>query len=251
MKKLSGHIQKTIKEQFQELAKYCESNEIAPDQYGNGKFLNQFEDDIAELTGMEAGLFMTSGVMAQLISLRIYSDESFNKRIACHPTCHILLHEEEAYELLHNLEAIECGDKDQVITLSDIQNIHSQVSTLILELPLRHLGGDLPKWEELESQKSYCKKQGINLHLDGARIFETESFYNKSVKEIVTGFDSLFLSFYKRFGSTSGSMLLGSKDFIQKAKIWLRRHGGNLYQLYPLAIPAKMNFEKRIEKFQS
>ncbi|OUR96915.1 hypothetical protein A9Q84_11305 [Halobacteriovorax marinus] len=249
MRKLQGHTQKTIQEHFQELANYCETNDVSYDQYGNGKFLNQFEEEVAELTGMEAAIFMPSGVMAQLIALRIYSDELVNMKVACHPTCHILLHEEDAYELLHGLEALQCGEKDQVITLKDIQELNSRVASLILELPLRHLGGDLPTWDELTAQKTYCKEQGIKLHLDGARLFECENYYQKSVKEIVSGFDSLFLSFYKGFGSTSGSMLLGSEDFISKAKLWLRRHGGNLFQLYPLAIPAKMNFEKRMKEF--
>ena len=249
MKKLSGHKRRTIQENFQELSDYCQVNEIDHDQYGSGEFLNRFESDIAKLTGMEAALFMPSGVMAQLIALRIYSDESSNKKFACHPTCHILLHEEDSYDLLHGLQALECGHKDQVTSLEDIQGLDSKVSSLILELPLRHLGGDLPSWDDLEAQKSYCKDKGIKLHLDGARLFECQNHYEKSVKEIVHGFDSLFLSFYKGFGSTSGSMLLGPKDFIEKAKQWLRRHGGNLFQLYPLAIPAKMNFDMRINEF--
>jgi threonine aldolase len=250
MKKLAGNKWTTIKENFLDLAKYCQENKVDFDQYGNGKFLNAFEEQMAEFTGMEAGLFMPSGVMAQLIAIRIYSDEAKNKNFACHPTCHLLLHEEDSYKELHNLEAQECGDKDAVTTLEDIKNL-KKVSSLILELPLRHLGGDLPTWDELETQKIYCKEQDIKLHLDGARICETQNYYQKSVKEIAAGFDSLFLSFYKGIGSTSGSMLLGKKDFIEKAKVWLRRHGGNLFQLYPLAVSAKMNFDKNINYFEA
>ncbi|MFT7688773.1 MAG: threonine aldolase [Candidatus Azotimanducaceae bacterium] len=249
MKKLSGHESISLQEQFLLLADYCENNEVDHDQYGNGKFLNQFEEEVANLTGMEAGLFMPSGVMAQLIAVRIYSDQLKSKYFACHPTCHLLLHEEDAYKTLHNLEVEECGHADKVTTLSDLQALENDISSLILELPLRHLGGDLPSWDELVAQKKYCKENKIKLHLDGARIFECQNYYGKSVKEIAADTDSLFLSFYKGFGSSSGSMLLGGKEFIEEAKIWLRRHGGNLFQLYPLAIAAKLNFDSRLDKF--
>ena len=79
MKKLAGNKWTTIKENFLDLAKYCQENKVDFDQYGNGKFLNAFEEQMAEFTGMEAGLFMPSGVMAQLIAIRIYSDEAKNK----------------------------------------------------------------------------------------------------------------------------------------------------------------------------
>ncbi len=143
------------------------------------------------------------------------------------------------------------GSENKVVSLSDIESIKEKVSSIIIELPMRHLGGDLPSFEELQRISSYCKEKGIALHLDGARIFECLPYYNKSLQEIVSLFDSAFLSFYKGIGSTSGSMLFGSCEFVENSKIWLRRHGGNLFEIFPLAIAAKCNFEKRKDSFQS
>lgn len=246
MKKLAGHPDPTISETYKELAAYAEG--IEKDRYGCGDFLNDFEKELAEKIGMEAAIFLPSGVMAQLIAIKIWGDEVQNNMFACHESCHLIRHEEDSYKTLLNFEAILVGKKEAVPKASDLV---PNVSSLVYEIPMRHLGGDLPSFEELEKIKSYCQKNKIKLHIDGARIFETEKFYNRSVKEIVAGADSMFISFYKGFGSTSGSMLFGNSEFIAKAKVWLRRFGGNLFQLYPLAIPAKMNFDKRIEKFPS
>lgn len=244
MKKLAGHPDQTISELYQELANYSQS--IEKDRYGNGDFLNNFEKEVAYKVGMEAGLFLPSGVMAQLIAIKIWGDKARNNIFSCHESCHLIRHEEDAYKTLLNFEAKLIGSKKLVPTVSDLV---PGVSSLIYELPMRHLGGDLPSFKELVDIKKYCKENKIKLHIDGARIFETETFYKKSVKEIVDGADSLFISFYKGFGSTSGSMLFGDRTFIDEARVWLRRFGGNLFEMYPLAVPAKMNFDSRLKDF--
>lgn len=249
MKNISGHKNQNLKEIFLELAHFCEEYSLDKDKYGKGEFLNNFENEIAKVAGMEAGLFLPSGVMAQLIAIRIWADQAKIGRFACHESCHLIRHEEEAYKYLHQLEAIIIGQEGQVPLLEDLVKINKAVSSLVYELPMRHLGGDLPSLSELEQIKKYAQKHNIKVHIDGARVFEVLPYYDVSLSDLMSGVDSLFLSFYKGFGSTSGSMLLGSKDFIVKSKVWLRRHGGNLFQLYPLAIPAKFNFDKRRELF--
>lgn len=249
MKRLAGHDLLGIEKVFEELASYCKDKKIDYDQYGNGRFLNEFENELAEISGFESALFLPSGVMAQLIALRIWADDSGKRGFACHETSHLIRHEEDSYKHLHLLEAQIIGKPDYVLSLADVKEISSNVSTLVYELPMRHLGGDLPSLDELDLIKEYCNSKNIKLHIDGARIFECLPFYGIDLKSLMRGVDSLFVSFYKGFGSTSGSMLLGSSEFISLARTWLRRHGGNLFQLYPLAIPAKMNYERRKDNF--
>lgn len=202
MRKLAGHPEQSISEFYKELATYSEG--IKKDKYGNGEFLNSFEKELAKKVEMESAIFLPSGVMAQLIAIKIWGDKARNTKFACHESCHLIRHEENAYKTLLNFEAKLVGTKNEVPLVS---NLVPNVSSLIYELPMRHLGGDLPSFEQLDEIKKYCKDNKVKLHIDGARIFETEKFYNKSVKEIIKGVDSLFISFYKGFGSTSGSML--------------------------------------------
>lgn len=249
MKNLSGHKSKTLKEFYCELANFCDEHDVKSDLYGKGEFLNNFEKEIAELVGMEAGLFLPSGVMAQLIAIKIWGDKANSNTFACHESCHLIQHEEDSYKHLLNFNVELIGEKNVVPIARDISSLSTNVSSLVYELPMRHLGGDLPSWIQFQEIKEECKKKNIRLHIDGARIFECQDYYQKSVQEIVQNCDSLFLSFYKGFGSTSGSMLLSNQDFINQARIWLRRFGGNLYQLHTLAIPAKYNFDLHRNKF--
>lgn len=245
MKKLSGHKNIELDKYFLEISDYCRMHNIDKDMYGKGDFLNNFENEVAEIVGMEAGLFLPSGVMAQLIAIKIWGDLKESQTFSCHESSHLLRHEEDSYKELLNFNVEVVGDKNQVPKLNDLKSLSENVSTYIHELPMRHLGGDLPEINELEEMKAYCKEKNIKFHIDGARVFEAATYYNLPINEIVKGADSLFISFYKGFGSTSGSMLFGSKEFIEKARVWLRRFGGNLFQLFPLAIPAKINFDKR------
>jgi threonine aldolase len=84
---------------------------------------------------------------------------------------------------------------------------------------------------------------------EGERKVHPLTHFGHSVADIAHGADSVFLSFYKGSGSTSGSWLPGSADFIRQARIWIRRFGGNLYQIYGLAVPARLNYAKQVARF--
>lgn len=119
-----------------------------------------------------------------------------------------------------------------------------QISTLILELPHRELGGKLTPWDDVVEMSSFCQRNNVAFHCDGARIFESAAGYNKTLEEVAAPFDSVYISFYKGIGAITGAMLLGEKRFCDDARIWLNRFGGNLYTLLPYAISCWDNFRK-------
>ena len=152
-KKLMGHNVHSISEFYQELADY--SKDIDKDSYGAGDFLNNFEKEMAKLTGFESALFLPSGVMAQLIAIKIYAEEKGNNTFICHESCHLTRHENDAYKHLANLEVKFIGEKDKVPLAQDLVK---DVSSLVYELPMRHLGGDAPTWEQLDEIKKRINK---------------------------------------------------------------------------------------------
>jgi len=156
--------------------------------------------------------------------------------------------ENKAYFHLHGLQTINIGNMNSAILTEHLEEIKEPVGTLLIELPMRMIGGMLPTWEELLELLQAAKARSIKVHLDGARIWEASAFYKRTCAEICSLFDSVYVSFYKGIGGIAGSMLLADADFIAESRIWLRRHGGNLYTLYPYAVAAKLNFEKRIGK---
>ncbi len=243
-----GHLPQKAGEELALVADYCRENNFAADVYGTGDLINSFEKKVAELLGFEAACFMPSGTMAQQIALKIYAGKSGNQSFAIHPTSHLELHEQHAYAHLCNLKSVIIGDKNRQLNAQDIENLNETVSTVIIELPAREIGGQLPVWNELEKIREITEKRGAFLHMDGARIWETKAFYQKSYAEICENFDSVYVSFYKGIGAMTGAMLLGEAKFIAESRVWLRRFGGNLFQLHPFVASAAMRFDEALEQ---
>ena len=246
--RLPGHgLRKPMKVIFQELADSLDGSEM-PDGYGSGSYLADFEAEIAGLFGKEAGVFMPSGIMAQQAALRVWCEQRNNFNIAMHPTAHLEFAEHGAYTFLHGFKRLQFGApeflRERILTVDDFDSLGSQPGAILLELPYRPLGGELPTWEQLLAIQAWAKARSIPLHLDGARIWTCRPFYHKDYQEIAALFDSVYVSFYKDLGGLCGAMLLGSKAFIQEARVWQTRHGGRLVTLGPYVVSAHMRLKQ-------
>jgi threonine aldolase len=122
---------------------------------------------------------------------------------------------------------------------------------LLLELPQREIGGHLPAWDELVELTGWARAQGIPLHMDGARLWECQPFYQREYAEIAGLFDTVYVSFYKGLGGLAGAILAGPSEFIQEARVWQRRHGGNLIRLYPYIVSARRGLAERLPRMQA
>ncbi|HIG66397.1 MAG TPA: threonine aldolase [Porticoccaceae bacterium] len=233
---------------LREIADWCEQNNIVFDNYGSGNLVETFEKKIASLLDFPAARFMPSGTLAQLAALKVWAAESNCPHFGMHPTSHLEIHEEHAYAHLYNLRRSFVGPAKSALLAEHILAIDEKMSALLIELPAREIGGQLPSWDELEKIKATAHKKGIKLHLDGARLWETKPFYNREYSEICAGFDSVYVSFYKGIGALPGAMLLGSVDFIAKATLWQRRAGGTLQTLGPQIASATMLLDKSLRR---
>lgn len=246
--KLANHGTRNVqvlKEAFQQVNGVVES-----DMYGKGKVIEDFQEKMAALLGKEDAVFFPSGTMAQQIALRIWCDEKGLKKVAYHPLSHLEIHEEDGLKELHHIETILLADRHRVIDLEDIKGIQGGVAAVLLELPQREIGGQLPSYQTLEQISQYCREKQIRLHLDGARLLEVLPYYQKSAAEVCSLFDSVYLSLYKGVGGIAGAILAGGQNFIQQSKVWKRRYGGDLISLYPYIISADYYVELRAHKME-
>ncbi|WP_214816401.1 low specificity L-threonine aldolase [Exiguobacterium sp. s59] len=242
---LSGHGKREVgvlKRAFEQVRE-----DEPSDQYGQGKTIRQFEEKMVHILGKESAVFFPSGTMAQQIALRIWCDETGKKTVAYHPLCHLEIHEQDGLKELHHIEPILVGDENRLMTLEEIQAL-SDIACLLLELPQREIGGELPTFEELVAISEHCRDKGIHLHLDGARLFESLPYYEKEASEICALFDSVYVSFYKGIGGIAGAILAGPKAFCETSKVWKRRYGGDLISLYPYILSSDYYYELRKEK---
>ncbi|WP_317981994.1 threonine aldolase family protein [Paenibacillus glycanilyticus] len=224
--------------------------EIDSDIYGTGTVIEDFQTKIAAYLGKPSAVFFPSGTMAQQIALRLWCEEKGSRKVAYHPLCHLEIHEQDGLKELHHIEPVLLSDKDRLITLDDVKSMEDGIACLLLELPQREIGGQLPAFEELEAIAAYCRARDIRLHLDGARLYEILPYYGKTAAEVCSLFDSVYVSFYKGIGGIAGAILAGGEEFTKQSKIWKRRHGGDLISLYPYILNADQAFDERLPKME-
>lgn len=248
---LQGFADSSPADQLHQLAGWCESRQIEHDSYGEGKVVAALEQQVAKLLGKTAAVFMPSGVMAQLIALKLHTEQHRLNRFGLHQTSHLIGHEEQAYAALFGTHGVLVGEPHRPIVASDLANIKEPLACLFVELPMREIGGQLPSWQELEDLKGESRERGMALHMDGARLWESRAFYARSYAQIAEGFDSVYVSLYKGIGAIAGAVLAGSEEFVSNAKLWRRRMGGTIFRQVPLIASALMRLESRIAQMDS
>ncbi|MDE1150172.1 MAG: beta-eliminating lyase-related protein [Azospirillaceae bacterium] len=241
----------TPAEEFRAVAAWCDANGVAHDQYGEGDLLAAFEGTVAGLLGKEAAAFMPSGVMAQLIALRLWTEVSGVPRFGMPHTSHLALNEEEAYQALFNFHGVPVGDRHRPILARDLAAVAQPLACLLVELPLREIGGQLPRWDELQALKNLARSRQLPLHMDGARLWESRAFYGRPYAQIAAGFSSVYVSVYKGIGGIAGAVLAADADFIANARLWQRRLGGTLVRQSPMVATAAMRFQARLGQLEA
>lgn len=187
----------------------------------------------------------------------MYCERAGRNIVAWHYTAHPEIAEESAWRYLYGFERILLGHshhKDRLPTLEEIQSVlnlplHKRPAVILLEIPCRPLGCQTYTFSELKVISDACQAAGVALHCDGARIWETESFYNSTTSPLPNNndpssssisifqtlgplFTSLYLSFYKALQGITGAILLhNDPTFILQLSVWQRRAGGNAYTL--------------------
>ena len=242
-----GHPPKGVRERLLELAEAADATE-KPDRYGGGTLLEDFEARIAALLGKEAAVFMPSGTMAQQIALRLHAGQTHNSLVALHPRSHLVVSEEDAYQRLSGLHGLLVGDRNKLFALEDLLALRERPGTLLIELPERGIGGALRPWDELLAMAQWARQQGIRMHLDGARLWESQPYYDRTHAHICALFDTVYVSFYKILNGIAGAALAGPKTIIDEARVWQQRHGGRLVQLYPYVISARDGLTKYLPR---
>src|SRR5512136_2006525 len=182
---LSGHprTRHTARAVLEDVAAITDPT-LPGDMYGQGELITGFEKQVAELLGKEAAVFMPSGTMAQPIALRIHADRRHTPHVTFHPLCHLEIHEQKSYQLLHGLHGVLVGSPHRLLTLDDLKQVKESLAAILLELPQREIGGQLPTWDELTAIVAWARERSIPLHLDGARLWECQPFYLRSYAEI-------------------------------------------------------------------
>ena len=218
------------------------------DVYAERGPVAEVERQVAELLGKPAAAFFPSGVMAQQAALRVWTDRSHSKRVAIPDLSHLLKHEDDGPRRLHGFEFEFLTTGSTVAKADDLRALGSGLGAALIELPLRDAGCLLPTWEELGELSAAARELGVPLHADGARIWESQPFYDRPLAEIAEQVDSIYVSFYKGLEALAGAALAGPDDVIAEARRWRQRMGGTVFHLTPFAVSALAGLRDRLPR---
>ena len=216
---------------------------VGDDVYGDDPTVNDLEEWSANRHGFESSLFCSSGTQANLLALMVHCERG--DEYLCGQQAHNYKFEGGGAAVLGSIQPqpIE-NESDGSLCfkklLAAIKPIDPHFAiTRLLSLE-NTIGGKVLPLSYLAKAREFVNEHQLNLHLDGARVYNAATALNVDVKEIAHYFDSMSVCLSKGLGAPIGSLLLGDTAFIMKARRWRKVLGGGMRQVGMLAAAAKI-----------
>ena len=227
--------------------------EVGDDVFKEDPTVNKLQSMLAEMFGMEAGLFCASGTMTNQIAIKCHTQPG--DEVICDKLSHVYIYEGggiafnsgcQVKPINGNLGRIKASQVREAINPIDIHKANSKLVSL--ENTANRGGGSCYEMRDIQEIKQVCLENNLLLHLDGARLFNALIAKNESPKEYGAIFDSISVCLSKGLGAPVGSVLLGNKDFIEKARRIRKVFGGGMRQAGYLAAAGVYALENNIER---
>jgi len=228
------------------LNQLVEAAGFAPDSYSLGGIVDQLEDECARVLGKERAVFMPTGTLANHMAVRALAGGS--SRVIVQEESHFYQDEGDCAQTLSALTLIPLAPGRATFSADDVQRVIDQtkagrvvsrVSAISIESPVRRKQGE--RFDPIELRKiiALARREGIRLHLDGARLFLQAAYTGESVADYARPFDTVYVSLYKYFNAASGAILAGPRALLDGMYHGRRMFGGGLNQVWPFALVAR------------
>lgn len=226
---------------------------VGDDVFGEDPTVKVLEQKLADMFGMEEGLFCPSGTMCNQIAMKAHTEPM--DEIICDKLSHVYYYETGGYAFNSgcSIRLID-GDRGRISAAQIEENIQPDYDWLpvsklvVIENSCNKGGGATYSLQTLKEISEVCKKNNLKLHLDGARLFNALMAQNLKPEDLKGLFDSISICLSKGLGCPVGSVLLGSKAFIKKSKKIRKAFGGGMRQVGYLAAAGLYALENNIER---
>ena len=222
---------------------------VGDDVYREDPTINRLQERAAEIFEREAGLFVVSGTMGNQTAIKVLTHHG--QEVICEERSHIYNFEMGTLAAFSGALPRTIHGQDGILTWGLIaphvrrRNDHRARTSLIeLENTSNLAGGSVYPLATSDDIVDHAHAAGLPVHLDGARIFNASVALGKSVVELTRKFDSVMFCLSKGLGAPVGSMLVGSKEFIEEARIVRKMLGGSLRQAGILAAAGLIALEE-------
>ena len=217
--------------------------EVGDDVFGDDPTVNKLQDRAAEIFEKEAALWVPTGCMGNEIAVKVHTKPG--QEIVTEDRGHILNYEVGAAAVISGvtIRAVKSADGSGHLTWDEIKPAlkidppyyQSATGLVCLENTHNFAGGSVMSAKACAQVCEKVHEVGLPVHMDGARIYNAAVALNESVASLTRQCDSVMVTLSKGLGAPAGSILLGTKDFVNEARIWRKRLGGGMRQVGILA----------------
>lgn len=227
------------------LMRLADEKSIATDSYSLGGIVEQLETQFARVLGKEQAIFLPTGTLANHMAVRALAGGP--SRVIVQEESHLYQDEGDCAQTLSALTLMPLAGGRATFTADEVQNVLGQtkgarvgprVSVISIETPVRRRQGEYFDPVELQMVLALARREGIRLHLDGARLFLQAAYTGQSVADSARPFDTVYVSLYKYFNAASGAILAGPRDLIEGMYHVRHIFGGGLCGVWPFAAVA-------------
>lgn len=227
--------------------------EVGDDVYGEDPTVNKLQEKVAKMFGKEEALFVPTGVMGNQVCIRTHTNHG--DEIIADEDSHIFVYENAAPAALSGVSIKTIPNRMGVITAEQIQTAIRpkayyipKTKLICLENTHGRSGGTIFPIEEIKKISLFARERNIKLHLDGARIWNASVASGISLSEYAKYFDSISVCLSKGLGAPIGSVIVGNKDFIDRALVYRKMFGGGMRQVGIIASAGLYAIENNIHR---
>jgi len=230
----------TVTKPSPEMRKAMAEAEVGDDVFIEDPTVNKLQNRAAEIFRREAALFVPSGTMGNLTC--ILAQTRPGQEVICEEAGHIYNYEMASMSAVAGvLPRVVRGDQGiltwEIVSKVIRPHIYYRPQTALISLENTHnmAGGTVYPTKQAHEICDRAHEAGISVHLDGARVFNAATYLNEDVAEMTKKFDSIQFCLSKGLGAPVGSMIVGSRDFIERCRSLRKMLGGGMRQVGVLA----------------
>lgn len=244
----------TVTKPTPEMREAMAEAEVGDDVYRDDSTVNHLEEMAAEMLGKEAALFVPSGTMGNLIALLVHCQRG--DEVIVGNQSHIYLNEAGGMSALGGIQPCPVQNRpDGTLALDDVsssirtEDVHHPITRLVCLENTQNICGGVPLTSEYTRRVGeLARENNLFLHIDGARIFNSAAAQNVSVRELVEPADSVMFCLSKGLASPIGSMVVGTRKFIARARHIRKMLGGGMRQVGIVAAAGIISLEKMTKR---
>ena len=223
--------------------------EVGDDVYGEDPTVNRLQERAAAVFGKEAAIFVPTGTMGNQIAMRLHTEHG--QEVICEARSHVLDWEMAMMAAFAGCQPRTVAGDRGVMRWAEIKaaiapKIYYRAATGLICVENSHnmAGGTVTPMAVLEEIWAGAREAGLPVHLDGARVFNAATALGLPVSEVARGFDTVMFCLSKGLGAPVGSMLVGSVEQIERARVFRKALGGGMRQAGVLAAAGLLSLEE-------